>query len=229
MIRNGKSSRKLVSTLGLSILVALGLMAFSAAGAQASEWTVGGKTLKELGMKSETFESNVSAFKFAWGGIEISCSEHGTGTIYPGGTSTSQVTLSKCKIPGAEEACKVKNVPVEREFAGTLSKDGTYESFTSMGGSNVATFTVEEGSESCILLSHSSSETVYINGSFAGEVGADAIQTPLIFSQAIENAAKTAGLIKGLESNMWALHPYTKGTGTQKLTGANSGKSWGAV
>ncbi len=49
-----------LKVLGVSLIAALGLMAFGAAGAQASgEWRIGGKTMSELGLTEETVTGKI--------------------------------------------------------------------------------------------------------------------------------------------------------------------------
>lgn len=103
-----RNARRGLKALGLSILAALGLMVFGA-GAQAQEWLIGSKTLKELSITSETItgqQIGVGRLNILKLNLLIKCSTtvvsnsdilplgHGKGTISFSGCQATDLKLT---------------------------------------------------------------------------------------------------------------------------------------
>ncbi len=111
-----------VKVLGLFCVAALSAMALSAAGAQASEWKIGGKTLVELGIKEESFAGKLApgtTALFLWNHFNVNYKCTGvevlSGKIKQLGSLTLSLRYSGCKVfadePGEPElkSCGVKS------------------------------------------------------------------------------------------------------------------------
>jgi hypothetical protein len=100
--------RRGLKVLGLSILAALGLMAFTAAGAQGAlfntgEWLIAGKTLKELKVEKETIfmesEDHDTYFLILKLELIVECLKFsGTGYILPLGHGDVDLFFEECEV-----------------------------------------------------------------------------------------------------------------------------------
>jgi hypothetical protein len=101
-------TRRLLAAFGVSLLAMAAMGAVLAGGAQA--WVINGKTFTG----EETFKTSGSFEMEAAGlGIVFNCSESGTGKIYANDSVEESLTLSGCKIIGAEKSCTVEPISVK--------------------------------------------------------------------------------------------------------------------
>ncbi len=112
-----------LKVFGIALIAALGLMAFTAAGAQATgEWKIAGKTLTELGIAKESFTGKLGAgikrlFLIKTLNVEIKCSVWQAigALIRSGGHFNLSVLLAACNVYDDEvgepelSACGVKS------------------------------------------------------------------------------------------------------------------------
>lgn len=153
------------------------------------EWLIGGKTMTESGLASETIASNQSApFKFVlnFSGAEVkfSCSMKLTGTIVKGGTGTAAIKLSSCVSETA--GCKL---PATNTF------NSVKTSITESGGKSYVKFEPAGSTFTSVKIEECAAEGVFpLTGAFSGQTEASgtelSVQT-LQFSPTIDSAAGT--------------------------------------
>ena len=214
--------RKGLSILGVCLLAALGIMAFSASAAQAAgEWLINGKTLVEKGILSETVTGEKDPLAepellVPGIGIAIFCNEFTivNGKIERLGKSKAALTFSECEVLEAPD-CEVTVAPATAKDQVELMGTEVFDIFSpEVAGGNFTTITIE--GEFCPF--------EFINepvrGSLAVRVPA-ATPTPLIEEYA-NQALFSAGLFFGNEP------AELDGAVLLELSGANSGQPWTA-
>jgi len=232
-----------IKILGLSLLAALGLMAF-AASAQAGEWLintgVGGthKTFTEHGIASETVLGTVAAGKLLVPSLSLTVLCTGgtfTGTILLGGTAHASVLFSGCEAEGIP-VCKPFETTAKMETnltadKGFISASGLGELLL-MGGKHyllvssteAAPFTKIEWPKICALTLLNK-----VFGNYVFELPT-ALQLGLVDQTIVpllEEVMKELfpnDVLTYVNQAAW-LHP---GTATAHLSGALKGKFWGA-
>jgi hypothetical protein len=198
----------------------LALGAVAASGAQAFEWDVGGQTLSERGVSSETTAGSGGAFaltsRVTGQDFEMNCSSATSGgsIATPGGGSAS-VTLSGCAV-AKPAGCKVVSMPSIEAKTELIEAGGTvYEKFVPKSGLYFAEFTITN----CVAAG-----TYPLKGSFAG-LGPQTerlVNRPVSFSNAI-NSAAGASLKIGKEAATMS------GSLEEHLGGALTGNYWRAL
>lgn len=215
--------KQVLSLAALCLIAALSLVAMTAPAAQAEgEFTIGGKTLKELGLKEEliagTFDGTV---KLIIPGLkaEIVCESNkvASASILTGGTSHAVFALAGCSVVGAP-VCKVD--PIEFKFAGTLllHAEQTYFKFGSSIPSEPIETIVILGAE-CPL-----PEVEALTGTAAALIEAGERVKQPITSISTEKGEKLLGV--GLFLNKQP--GFLTYSALWELSGANKGKIWGA-
>jgi hypothetical protein len=224
-----------LKALGLSFLVVLGLMAFSAAGAQAAgEYDVNGHTLTELGLSEESITGEgvagtTSLLLVQLPGLHIliHCSLlHATGKILLGGVSHGTITFSTChtKINGSfEPECD----PIEPIIANVLnnlilhgSPTATYILFEGSGAGSL--FTTLVFPEGCLFIP----EEVEITGSVVTECLTVACSTSNATHKITPN---NSGLFPSDRLFFGATEATFTGEAELKLSGIHSGQGWAAL
>jgi len=111
-----------IKILGLAVLAALGLMAFSAAAAQGS-FLILGITLEQLGLEEETFEGEVDtpfSFLVESKNYEVNCPEVDvTGTLLLT-DADAKFTFRKCAVFSIEPLEEIKGCHVSLPAGGQL-------------------------------------------------------------------------------------------------------------
>jgi hypothetical protein len=213
--------------IGLPLLVALGLMAFAAAAAQAEEFTIEGKTFAELKIEEEEFEEEATStmtLAIAKLGGRVNCLLR---TVdFPqnfflwltGGKTHRLVLYTMCTVldnNNNELPCTVAE-PIDISILSSRTSLGgkTYEVFTPSEGGTLGTLSME--GEECLLPAEAE-----LKGTFAAETEAgERVKQPLTFSPEIEALLKT-GMSYGA-------HKATlTGKTLMWLSGSNEGKEWG--
>src|SRR6185295_7174201 len=115
--------RHSIKVLVLSLLAALGLMAF-AASAQAGEYKIEGKTATEKGTASESVSGTIAAGKLLFPGLSTTLTCTGgafSGTILLGGIVHASTLFSGCEVEGSG-TCKPFETKVKMETNLTADK-----------------------------------------------------------------------------------------------------------
>jgi hypothetical protein len=209
--------------LGMSILIALFLVALGATSAQAAEWTVGGKALKELTTKEALTLGAGSLTHVGLGPFSVHCgSGHSHTTVKESGISNGTIEFLSCEVQdpkgnSAAETCKV-NETIALKAKGLLSKDAMYDVFSSESGAVFTTVTVENViGQKCQLIKESP-EKFEVTGTLGALVSGNA----LLFSEAIAVAAET-------KLKFGSLTASVEGTIKQELLAPYEGLELGAV
>jgi len=205
---------------GLALLIALALGATLSSAAHGASWSLEEKSLTARGIAEETTsfpEKSITAS--AAGALEITleCKVKGTGKIVAASTGEASLELFKCTI--LPKTCMVSETiaisSAKAELRENKATGAIYEILKSAEPEEpLGTFIVEkcpgQAGEFDIL------------GEIAGELSTtEAVEQSLKFSQAITEAAGAELFFKTTPANF-------SGTATQKLSGAKSGKKWGA-
>ncbi len=220
-----------LKVLGVSLIAALGLMAFGAAGAQASgEWRIGGKTMSELGLTEETVTGKAEAgvkeiLLVKTLNIQKSCTgfDIQSVTISPSGKGKGAVRLLGCKVFADEAgeaeltACGVKSTGQE---AGVIQTELIGGEIVLSGGVNYVLFKPASGTSfTTIELTGASCApkgTYPITGTVVAELGAEAKELLL---KPIKEF--TGDGLKFGENKAFLI-----GSGLAELTGAKKGSAW---
>jgi hypothetical protein len=221
-MNNGKQGLKV---LGISLLAALGLMAFGASGASASgtflisgvgapwEETVSGKGINLLNGRFWVLGLN----------IEIYChTATGTGKISSGGTGTATLTFSSCLTSGTQTDGKLKGetCPLEENIIAkvralvVLHNSKPYIQLTPEDGLTFA----EVGGEPCIPGAKVKGSVV---ASISNPDGDDAVKT--INTEGILTLFSGDDLFYGVNE------AHLKAEAEVELSGARKGTAWGAA
>ncbi len=229
-----------LKVLGVSLIAALGLMAIGAVGAQAAgEWKIGGKTMSELGLASETYtaklEPGVNALYLVKTlNIEIKCSTIHVllGDILPSGIVDLKLTFLGCKVfdDSAKEseltACSIKSAGQATEVIETQQIKGL---IILHGGKNYSLTTPSSGltftTVELIGASCAPKGSYPIAGTTVVEIGAEAkelLLTPVKEPEALfpEVSGKKDGLKFGENK------AFLAGAAVAELTGAKKGSAW---
>jgi len=206
------------------LLAALGLLAVTAAAAQAGEFKVGGQSFTAKAIASETFEgtAGTSTFTVPSIGLEISCaSAKISGTLLLGGTGHESMLFNECKVPGNKQ-CTVD--PIQAAFLSSvvLHAEESWLLFASKAGEPFATILIL--GELCTL-----PEKNELTGSFVALVSkSESAEQTISFA----NDSKTVALFKELGISIsyafGAAPALLSISSVWKLSGANKGKAWGA-
>ena len=93
--------RSRITSALVALMAVLALGAVAASGASAHEYFIEGKSMKELGLKEETFSpSKATLMTISGPGYEMYCKAAVSGVIKAGGTGTTKFTLSECEVVG---------------------------------------------------------------------------------------------------------------------------------
>lgn len=207
----------------LCLIASLSLVALMAPAAQAEgEFTIGGKTLKELGLKEESIAGTFDGTaKFIIPGLkaEIVCESNKvtSATIIVGGASSALFLFSACSVTGVP-VCNVD--PIELKFVGTLLLHAgqTYFKFGSKIPSEPIETLVILGAE-CPLPKEEA-----VTGTAAALIEAgERVKQPLT-SISDEKGEKLLGV--GLFLNKQP--GFLTYSALWELSGPNKGKIWGA-
>ncbi len=221
---------------GATLFVVLVALVFGAGPAQAHEWIVGGKNLKELEVVEEegarfksslqselTFEWPTSLHNFKW----ACTNEAANGQLLPAGKvlgAGSVVTFkwSNCHFTEEIKACAI-HTPVVASVRGEIVQDEKtgvlYEKYVP-SGAGAPFFEFSWGMTECAI-----GGTWNFAGSFAAKLepaGIELLTQPQLFSPAIDKTMGTA--IKAGEA------PPVSIAGALKMTliGEIEGQKWGA-
>lgn len=210
-----------IKVLCLSAMAMLSMAAFTAAGAQAAEWTIGGKPLTEVTAEELTLSIDTSV-DVDLGFLQIGCKKvHTHTTIKKNGINDGSIGFSSCEVRDqngkpAGETCKVtENFTFKAK--GLLSKDAMYDVFSS-SGATFASITVESTPGKECLLIEESPEVFEVTGTIGALVSGNA----LMFSEAIETAAGTKLEVGGHSA-------FIEGAVKQELIGPHKGEELGAI
>jgi hypothetical protein len=111
-----------IKLLGLSLIAALGLVAFTAAAAQAGEYKIEGKNLTEKGIASESVSGTIAKGSLLVPGLffTITCTSGAfSGTILLGGVAHASILFSGCE---ASSVCKPFETKAKMETNLTADK-----------------------------------------------------------------------------------------------------------
>ena len=205
----------------LALLVTLGLAAISASVAHAAVWSIEEKSLTAKGVSKETtaFPEKTMNVSSAGLGLEMSCTLNGTGTIVAGSKGEATLKMSSCTVGGGKctvsEIFTISNGIVE--LTENKATGAIYEVVTPASGKGGTLTTIKFAGKECVLPTEAK-----VTGALAGQLETkQAIEQPVKFSQAINEAAGVSLLIAG------KVGAYS-GTSAEKLNGTNVGKKWGA-
>lgn len=217
---------------GLAILAACALMATTAGAAQAAEYTIGSKTLTELGIKEESVKGTGGAFSFSFTPsgvpIKIDCTSAlidggsiGPKGIFGGAIFGGEILFSGCelffnKLP---KVCAVSNVrTVKVKGVLTTHFKEVYNVLSPDAGTTFMLFTASDGTESCPIKGEKN-----ISGTIAAltEAG-ERVEQPWTFSPTITTLLATQ-LFYG------ASPVSVNGKLAVALSGANKALKWAAI
>ena len=211
----------------LLFLSLLAPLAMATGTAHAAEYTIGGKTLTELGIKEESVKGTGGAFSFSFTPagvpIKIDCTSAllDGGSIAPKGAFSGEILFSGCTMVfnGFPEVCAVSNVRTVKLKGGlvTHSKE-VYNVLSPKEGTTFMLFTASDGTESCPIKGEKN-----ISGSIAAltEAG-ERVEQPWTFSPAITSLLAT-NLFYG------AAVVSVNGKMSLALSGPNKAAKWAAI
>lgn len=221
--------KNMLRALGLSLIAAIGLLAISAAGAQAEgEWKIGGKTLPELKIEEENVNASLDGtFTYTVPNLnlEIKCLKMDSlksRLLLKGAGDLSLLFLECTFFAGKSQeevkACKVKDVSVSMSDSIVLHAGKTYLLFKPLEGKTTfLTYTLE--GEECAIAGTSHA----VGGSFAVDLESEKATQTL----KLGNAAADALL--GDEAKLATSKVSLAGTLLLSLSGAQAGKAWGGI
>jgi hypothetical protein len=235
-----RQGRHGIKVLGLSLIAALGLMAF-AASAQAGEYTIneGGvhKTFTEHGIASESVEGTVAHGTLLVPGLGLTILCTGgtfSGTVLLGGTAHASILFSGCEgIPNGT-VCKPFETKAKMET--NLTADKGF-----IAASGLGQIILHEGKHYLLVENTTEFTTIYwpklcaltlenvVKGSYVFELPTAlelglVNQTIVPLLQEVIEKLFPKDLLSYSNQPAW-LHP---GTATAHLSGALKGKFWGA-
>jgi RHS repeat-associated protein len=206
---------------GLALLVTLALAAVSASAAQAAVWSIEEKSLTAKGVSKETtaFPEKTMSVTSVGLGLEMSCTLNGLGAITAGSKGEATLKMSGCTVGGGKctvsEIFTILNGIVE--LTENKATGAIYEVITPASGKGGVLTTIKFAGKECVLPTEAK-----LTGALAGQLETkQAVEQPVKFSQAINEAAGVSLLIAG------KVGAYS-GTTVEKLSGSNLGKKWGA-
>jgi hypothetical protein len=209
-IERSRTSMKRISAIGLALAAVFALVAVAAASASAATWKIEGKEFtgeEKISSTGGPFTLTVPKL-----GVAIKCEkEANTGKIFSKNKDESTIEFTKCAVEKAAN-CTVKE-PIKSEVNTELIEVGgvVYDKFTPKK-EPFTTITLE--GSGCVLKG-----SYEVKGTEAGQVGAEAVESTLTFSEAISKAAGTVLTFGADEA-------FLAGTSSQKLTGKEKGKKW---
>jgi hypothetical protein len=222
--------RRSMKILGLSLVAALSLMALTAAGAQAGEFKVGGKTFTAAGVTSETVGGTLPlGILLVSNGLEIHCNKGDVkhALAKQGGTASAELLFLECKVLN-NKFCTI--YPTEEDLeeetnSGRIIAAGSGELILHSGAhylkaASASFSTVYMGGPACTLPAKN-----VVSGSTA-------LSLPSALSELVEQPVSTINA--ATEALLKVQLFYGKETatldgaaGAAKLTGENAGKTWG--
>lgn len=220
-----------IKILGLSLLAALGLLTVTAAAAQAGEFRVEKSTFASKGIMSETFQGTAgkTQFSVSWLGFEISCSgAELSGTISQGGSTSAKAKFNECQVVG-NKFCKIYPTSSDRTAktnAGQIPIQGNGELLLH-AGSHYVKFPSQQFT--VLFMTIGGGCTLPAEMIAAGSA---AVKFSSALSELVEQPFAAA---TGAESALLKVSVTCGGepaeilgsSGTVKLSGANTGKTWG--
>lgn len=220
-----------IKILGLSLLAVLGVLAVTAAAAQAGEFRVNKSTFAASGITSETFDGKVGAstFSVAWLGFEIKCASATlSGTASKGGSASVQANFVGCEVVG-NKFCKIYPTKTDMEVktnAGEIRISGQGATLLH-GGNHYVKFPQQTFT---ILFIKGAGCTLPVEMEAAGSA---AVKLPSALSELVEQPfAAVAGKVESalLEVSVRCAGEPAEILGSEgslSLNGANKGKTWG--
>lgn len=218
--------------IGLSILAAFGLMAFTATAAQAEgEFKIGGKTFAELGIEEESFAGSLSG---TYGlltvpslGYEINCGAMDVleGKILLKGVADVTFKLLKCTALVAKtkeelSTCTVDSFTTTKLKGSVLLHEGKVFLLFEPVLENGALMLLKISGGECVL-----AKEIETKGSFVGEIGAEGTVPKLVLS----DKATSATLGDHISLALIPTELFADGTLQLELTGKFAGSKWGAI
>lgn len=198
--------------------ISLCLLALGAGTAHAAEWSIGGKGLEELKIKSETALGKGGVFKLSVEelGLTIECvtAETSGFTIAPGGTTEGTITLNGCKASGVK-FCTFEPIAI-KAFGQVAERNSSFYLVLESKSGPLATIVIT--GKGCVLPKETG-----LSGNLAGEVKlGESTERSVEFSIA---SAKAAGT-----TLTYGVQPATfEGKLLLSLSGAQKGKAWGVA
>ncbi len=225
--------RRGIKVLGLSLLAALGLMAFTAAAAQAGEFKLEGSTFTEKGLASETVQGTIAEGEFLLPGISTTLRCTGgtlSGTVLLGGVVHASALFSGCEILGSA-VCKPFETKAKMET--NLTADKGF-----IAASSLAEL-VLMGGQHYLLVSSTNFTTIYMPKICASPLenvvgGTFVLAIPQALTPSVSQTVNTIpqaeleslwplDILKCGTSGAW----FDGGSASVTLSGANKGKQWG--
>lgn len=233
-----RQGRNGIKVLGLMLVAALAVMAFTASAAQAGEYRIEGKTLTEKGLASESVSGTLAKGKLLVPGLALTfvCLKgKGTGTVLLGGTAHATILFEECSVEG-NKFCKTYETKAKMESEvepGNITASGLGEVIL-MEGKHYLLVSSGAGIFSQIFLTKSTKgctlpleETV---------TGSTVFSLPTALTSSVNQTLSTipqAELEKLFPSDVLKYGNQTAwldegGSTNLALSGANIGKAWGA-
>jgi RHS repeat-associated protein len=198
------------------LAMALAAAALCASSAPAAVWTIGGKTLAELGLKEETVISTAAPFSIEVPALKlkIECEEKGSGKVISPGTDEATMELSKCKVVEIK-SCTVVEPVVFKGKTELVKKAGIVYDILGAKEVELGTLKFVKGTGCPLPLE------LKFKGTTAGQLGLEeAVKSPLKFSKAIAESAGTS-MLAGANA------AFFNGTSNRELSGAKKATKWG--
>jgi hypothetical protein len=211
--------RHAMTACALTLAFCATLVAPGAAGAANTfDWSISGKGLEELKVKSESLSVKaLSAFKItSVGGVKVECSTASGESlaITASGGVEGTIALSSCTVPG-NKFCTVKSIKLKvvGQFVERFGE--SFVGFKGIAKEPLGTFLFE--GELCVL-----PEENELNGTIAGKLSlGESTERVIAFSESSAKGAE-AQLFLGAEKAS-----IPSGELSLALSGAQKGKSWG--
>jgi hypothetical protein len=228
MVSKLTAIRSRVAILGAALVVvmAFGAVSAGAASAETATWTIGGKAL--TGTETTEVQGGQVQFVIPAAGLSYTCKAvEAAGSISSGGKGDAQsLTFTGCVVDSAEGSCKIHT---RGALNGVMRSSGVTATATKVGGSVYEVFAPKEGTILFPLVvekvtGHTcpAAGSYNWNGTMAAQLGPEAVELGLTFSQAISEAA-------GASLTFGANLVFPAGSAVQSLTGANAGYTFGAI
>jgi hypothetical protein len=238
-MRQGRHGTKV---LGLLLIAALALMAFTAAAAQAGEFRVEGKTFATHKLASETVSGNVAEGELLVPGLlTVNCTGGTfTGTAFAGGNASATILYSGCTVLGNKFCFPFED---KAKMEGNLAEN---KGFIKASGTGKL---VLMGTSHYLLVESTEFATIYLTKSTSGCTlplenkvsGSTVLELPGALANTVNQEIKTIAQAT-LESLFEAAKGENKvntllygnqlawldgGTAQAALSGALKGKTWG--
>lgn len=228
-----------IKVLGLSLIAALGLMAFMAAAAQAGEFKVEGSTFTSKAISSESVSGSVGAGKLLVPGLALTFKCTGgtaSGTVLLGGTVHATILFSGCEVEG-NKFCKIYETKAKMEteleadrgfiVASGLGEivlmEGKHYILVSSGATPFSTIYLTRSTKGCTLPLEEpvSGSTVFFAPNALTMLKEQTLST---MTQTELEKLFSADVLKYGNQTAWL---DEGGTTNAAFTGANKGKTWG--